>query len=114
MVTIHLGAGQTIKQLLMELAALSGGAKQRLVSGRVGVLVDAKLAHRYLAQRLGLDVPAATVVDVGRSETPEPEPSEAPAEIMAPAKKKTPAVAPAAKSRTKKAVTATVSKKVEV
>lgn len=53
LVTVHLAPGQTLKELVQEVRALSGGLPVRTVAGRAGVLVTAELAFTYLGRRLG-------------------------------------------------------------
>jgi hypothetical protein len=99
LVTLHLAAGQTAKQLMAGIAELSGGAPPRTVSGRFGVLVDAELAYRYLAARYAPPVPP-----------PAPEPAQPvartePAAVAVPGKK-----APAKKAAPRAAPKATTAK----
>ena len=85
LVTVHVPAGATLQALIREFTELAGGVRPRTVSGRVGVLVDAELAYRYLATRYAPEPEPAPVV------APEPEAvavAEAPPPVKkAPAKK---------------------------
>jgi hypothetical protein len=58
-VTLHLADGQTMKDLLREVAELTGQPVKSVqgVSGRNGVLVDGQTAHQYLARRFAPPAP---------------------------------------------------------
>lgn len=51
LVTLHLAPGQTIQALIGAVQLLNGGTPVQTVTGRAGVLVDAGIAYRYLAQQ---------------------------------------------------------------
>lgn len=82
LVTLHIPPGCSIKQLIGEIAELSGGVRPRTVSGRVGVLVDAQMAYRYLAARYAPPAPTPA------SPPPAPAPVVVPAPPPVPAPKK--------------------------
>jgi hypothetical protein len=86
LVTIHLAEGQTVKQLIGEVAALAGGVRPRSVSGRFGVLVDAELAYRYLAARYAPALPLPPPVPAPEpARIPVPEPTSPPVQAPPPA-----------------------------
>lgn len=99
LVTLHIPPGGSIKQLIGEVTELAGGVRPRTVSGRVGVLVDAGLAYRYLAARHAPPIP-----EVAPAPPPVvvPEPTPAPVAAEPPAKKSAPAKKAAAKTATPK------------
>lgn len=88
LVTLHIPPGGTIKQLIGEVTELSGGVRPRTVSGRVGVLVDAEVAYRYLAVRHAPPAPEGVGVAGVPTESPIPDLVPAPRKAV-PAKKAT-------------------------
>lgn len=73
LVTLHLAPGQTIQELIGAIRLQNGGTPVQTVTGRAGVLVDAGVAYRYLAQEFafapepvdeGVSVATEAVVEV--------------------------------------------------